>query len=71
MEKLLQEISNHSTLFDNKYCSVCGVLILGFSCKCSGIPQIMKLTIPIEMEEYFWMDGSVKANLISYENSKC
>lgn len=71
MEKQLHKISNPSTSLNANYCAVCGVLISTFSCKCSGSPQIMQLPIPTEWEEYFWMDGSVKPNLISYENGKC
>lgn len=76
MEKEINKVSKSSTWLNTNYCAVCGVLIADFSCKCINGPKIIQLPIPAEWEDFFWMDGSVKAELIDlqktagYENRK-
>ncbi|MFN3299837.1 MAG: hypothetical protein ACK41Z_06555 [Sediminibacterium sp.] len=76
MEKKINKILKRSTCLDVKYCAVCGVLIADFKCNCNSGSKIMQLLIPPEYEDFFWMDGSVKAELVhlqkttAYENRK-
>lgn len=70
MEKEATNISNSSPWLNAKYCIVCGSYIVNSTCKCSSGPKIFKLPIPAECEDFFWMDGSVKADLVYLQNTK-
>lgn len=69
MDKEATNISNSSSWVNARYCAVCGVLITDFTCICSSGPRIMQLPIPAEHENYFWMDGSVKAELVHLQKT--
>jgi len=44
------------------YCFVCNTPITpDLTCVCAGSPTILKLPIKEEYEDYFFMDGSVRA----------
>lgn len=53
-------------------CAKCNEVIdITYKCKCiGGRPRVWKKSIPIEWEEYFFMDGSVKVDPILVEVAK-